>query len=156
MPDRLDSPVSEIMATQIEMVAETIPMSFAARLLAEKHIQGLPVTTEEGELIGVLSWSDVLSALGDKPVPAILSDDGFYGPGAPTLLLGTVAPLDTLTGVVRDHMSRQLIAVDVSATVRQAASVMSRGGVHRVLVVDRLGNLAGLVSAIDIVRHVAA
>lgn len=131
MADPLATPVSEIMTTRIEMVADTIPMTFAAKLLADKHITGLPVTTEEGDLVGVLSWTDVMNALSTNAKEA-------------------------LAGTVRDYMSDRIVAVSVDATVRDAASVMTRGDVHRVLVVDDGGNLAGLVSAVDIVRHLVA
>jgi CBS domain-containing protein len=144
--------VSEVMATQIDMVSDTIPMSFAANLMAEKHVHGLPVTTEEGELVGVLSWSDIVRALSTKP-PVAQRD--YFGPMGATVLLGDIPALDTLKGVVGDFMSTRLVAVGVDATVAQAAQMMRRGHVHRVLVVDDAGNLAGLVSAIDIVHHMA-
>lgn len=131
MKDLLATPVSDIMTTRIEMVADTIPMTFAAKLLADKHITGLPVTTEEGDLVGVLSWTDVMNALSTNAA-------------------------EVLSGTVRDYMTDRIVAVGVDATVRDAASVMTRGSVHRVLVVDANGNLAGLVSAVDIVRHLVA
>jgi CBS domain-containing protein len=151
--DVLQDNVSEVMATRIEMVSDTVPMAYAARLMADKHITGLPVTTEEGELIGVLSWSDVAAALKTKPGPSASSS--FFGPHAPTVLLGAFSALETLTGAVRDHMSEKVISVGVDATIGDAARLMKRGEVHRVLVVDGVGNLAGLVSAIDIVHHLA-
>ncbi len=128
MLDPLAAPVSEVMTTVLEMVADTIPMSFALSLMIEKHISGLPVTTEEGDLVGVLSWTDVMAALRTDAAAA-------------------------MKATVGDHMSERLVAVQDDATVGDAASVMTRGNVHRVLVVDRNGNLAGLVSAVDIVRH---
>lgn len=126
--DPLDMPVSEVMTTVIEMVSNTIPMAYACKLLVDKHITGLPVTTEEGDLVGVLSWTDVMNAL-------------------------QTDPNETLRGVVGDYMTERIVAVATTGTVGDAASVMTRGNVHRVLVVDDSGNLAGLVSAVDIVRH---
>lgn len=128
MTDPLSAPITEIMATSIEMVADTIPLAYAVSLMAEKRITGLPVTTELGDLIGVLSWTDVMNAMRSNSQEA-------------------------LTGVVGDYMTDRIVAVGIDATVRDAASVMKRGRVHRVLVVDGAGNLAGLVSAVDVVHH---
>ena len=128
MTDPLDQPVSDIMSRSLEMVADTIPLSYAANLMATKRVTGLPVTTEEGDLVGVLSWTDVMEAMCSNAT-------------------------DALTGTVQRYMTDSIVAVSVDATVRDAAALMKRGSVHRVLVVDGAGNLAGLVSAIDIVRH---
>lgn len=150
--DPLQSPVSDIMATRIEMVAETIPLSFAAKLMSEKHITGLPVTTELGELIGVISWRDVLQALNQPVAP---KEAGYF---EEPQLVTAAAPsaLEKLEGTVADRMSKALVTVLDTATVGDAAKKMATEGVHRVLIVDDAGNLAGLVSAIDIVRHLVA
>ena len=63
--------------------------------------------------------------------------------------------LDDVEAKVGDYMSDLIIAVGVDATVRDAVRLMKKGAVHRVLVVDDQGNLAGLVSATDIVYLVA-
>jgi CBS domain-containing protein len=120
-----------MMTTELETVVDSLPMSHACKLMVDKHITGVPVTTETGSLVGVLSWTDVMDALQSDATKA-------------------------LNGTVRDFMTDRIVAVATSATVRDAASVMTRGHVHRVLVVDDDGNLAGLVSAVDIVHHFVA
>jgi CBS domain-containing protein len=149
----LSTPVQQIMSTQIEMVADTVPIAYAARLLVDKHISGLPVTTEEGELVGVLSWVDVMRALGVPAHRTVGVEHGdFYNHSA--IPVGDLSPLDSVEGVVGDYMSRRLVATSTEATVGDAARVMARAEVHRALVVDRNGNLAGLLSTLDIVRHI--
>jgi len=149
--DPLQSPVSAIMATRIEMVAETIPLSFAAKLMFDKHITGLPVTTELGELIGVISWRDVLAALNQPTHEA-----GFFEQQGLVTTATSPSALEKLEGTVADRMSRELVTVLDTATVGDAARKMAGDNVHRVLIVDDAGNLAGLVSAIDVVRHVVS
>ena len=163
MTDLLDTPVADIMTTRIEMVADTIPLSYAAKLLVEKQITGLPVTTELGELVGVLSWADVLRAVreaaGNERRTAPPSDD-YYADG--TSIVPEAVKLDpgspdgaALKSAVGAYMSKPISAVGIDGTVRDAARLMKKGGVHRVLVVDDSGNLAGLVSATDIVYLLA-
>jgi predicted transcriptional regulator len=155
--DLLDTPVTDIMATRLEMVSDTIPMSYAAKLLLEKQITGMPVTTELGELVGVLSWSDVMRAIrdaADEEPRTLPRRDGYYSEGEPVVMEDRDS-LDRLEAKVGDYMSDLVIAVGVDATVGDAVKLMKRGGVHRVLVVDSQGNLAGLVSATDIVYRMA-
>jgi CBS domain-containing protein len=150
----LEVPVERLMATRIEMVADTIPIAFAARLLLEHKISGVPVTTELGELVGVLSWHDVMRALGESGPRTVGVDGGaFYRDQA--VIVGDIAPLESARGVVRDFMSTRIVAVSVDATVGDAARLMAQADVHRVLVVDANDNLAGLITTLDVVRHVA-
>jgi hypothetical protein len=55
---------------------------------------------------------------------------------------------------VSEAMSRRVAALTPDASVRTAADVMQRSGVHRVLVMDG-AKLAGIVSALDIANAVA-
>jgi CBS domain-containing protein len=52
-------------------------------------------------------------------------------------------------------MTDQVIRVDPSSTLAQAAAEMVRNHVHRVIVTDSEGNLIGLVSAMDVLRALA-
>lgn len=155
MKDFLDIPIADIMTTRIEMVSDTIPLSYAAKLLVEKQITGLPVTTELGELVGVLSWADVMRALGDEADEAAQASKGAYYAEGETMVLDGSTSLEDVEATVGDYMSDLIIAVGVDATVRDAVRLMKKGRVHRVLVVDAQGNLAGLVSATDVVYLVA-
>ena len=162
-PDIRNVPVAEIMATRIEMVDEETPISFAAKLLMDKRISGLPVTDDDGVVSGMVSAVDVVRAVQQR-----LDSDAtqrFYAGMLPRMLLDArasespvgTAPLatDTLVGKVRDYMNRALVSVPPDATVGEAAKLMRDKRVARVLVLDSNRNLAGLVTQSDIVRLVA-
>jgi CBS domain-containing protein len=55
---------------------------------------------------------------------------------------------------VSEVMTRAVLSVEPGADLREAASLMEREGVHRLLVIER-GELVGILSAWDIVRAVA-
>ena len=149
--------VSAIMTTQIEMVAESTPIRFVAELMMTKQIGGLPVTDDEGTVVGVVTAADLLGAVPrlSRPPGGASRGSGFYADLSPSVRL-TPGLLDGLAeGTVRDYMSKLVVSVPVDATVGHAAQVMTDVGVHRVIVLDKFGNLAGLLTASDIVRHVA-
>ena len=51
---------SDIMATNVVTVGTTATVQDVASLLFEKHISGVPVTGEKGELLGIVSEGDLL------------------------------------------------------------------------------------------------
>lgn len=156
MGDVRTTPVTEIMSTQIEMVAESTPISYVARLMRDKEISGMPVTSDDGVLIGVISASDLLRAVpGAKEGAPVGSLAGFYAEIKPSVLITPELFERALEGTVGELMTKMIVSVPIDATVQHAAQVMIDSGVHRLLVLDRNENLAGLVTAMDIVRHVA-
>jgi CBS domain-containing protein len=150
-----NTPVTVIMTRQIEMVADSTPISYAAKLMLDNDISGMPVTTDDGTLTGVISAYELLRALpgsGSTP-PAVAR--GFYNEIKPSVLYSPDFIRGNLQGTVRDYMSKLLVSVGTEATVQDVAQIMIEAGVRRVLVLDRNDNLAGLVTATDIVTHVA-
>jgi CBS domain-containing protein len=149
------TPVTAIMTTRIEMVAESMPVSYAAQIMIDRQINGMPVTNDDGSLIGVISASDLLRAVsGGGSVPPRASR-GFYTDLRPSVLYEPDFIRGNLQGTVRDYMSAVLVSVSTEATVQEAAQVMVETGLSRVLVLDNNENLAGMLTAHDIVRHVA-
>jgi CBS domain-containing protein len=149
------TPVTAIMTRRIEMVAASMPVSHAAHIMLDKEITGMPVTDDEGAFIGVVSAADLLRAVsgsGSSPPPA---SRGFYTDIRPSVLYDADFIRGNLQGTVKDYMSTFLVSVPTEATVQEAAQTMVESGVSRVLVLDRNGNLAGIVTASDVVRHVA-
>jgi CBS domain-containing protein len=57
--------------------------------------------------------------------------------------------------LVRDIMSTPLITVAPTATITEAAKLMSEYRVRRLVVIDERGNLAGIVSSIDMAKSLA-
>ncbi|WP_134084116.1 CBS domain-containing protein [Thiohalophilus thiocyanatoxydans] len=57
-------PLREIMTSEVITVNPDTPLSDAARILVEQRISGLPVTADDGKLIGVVTEADFLCAMG--------------------------------------------------------------------------------------------
>lgn len=109
----------------------------AAQLMRARSVTGVPVVAN-GELRGVLASTDVLAALG-RVMAAQASGDG-------SLSLGTLR--------VRDAMSSPALTVELDASVRDAARSMTKAKVHRLVVVEPSGAVAGILSARDLVIDV--
>ena len=127
--------VADIMQTNLETIGIDDTVEAAVEILADKHISGLPVVSTRGQLIGVLSATDVLQLLAEAPDPERRAQ--------------------TLEGTqVRDIMTAKPITVGPDQDVREAARQMLYGEIHR-LFVEFDGNLVGVLTQSDIVGAVA-
>ncbi len=106
------------------------PLSAAARLLEEHEISGVPVVDEGGALVGVLAESDLVRARATEHLWS-------RWPGLS----------------VRHLMHTPVLTADRSMTLEEAAMLMERAHVHRLVVVaEDQQTPIGIVSTSDIVR----
>ncbi len=91
---------------------------------------GIVPVMEDGKPVGVLTDRDVALALAEHQQEL---------PNLP----------------VRDLMTTDVTTIDASAPLEKALEVFSEAGVRRLLVVDRQGGLAGVLSWIDLLPHVS-
>lgn len=173
--------VNDLMSTDVVSVTPELSLRDAAELLAARHIGGAPVMRGQ-RVIGVVSMSDILSFEASTPVvpsggvepgewdlePAEEWREGDEAPAAFFEDLWTDAGADVLERfeqtegpewdllaehTVAEAMSRRVVAVGPQTSADAAARLMSRLGIHRLLVLDE-GRLAGVLSAMDLVRAV--
>ena len=106
------------------------PLRYAARLLEQHHIHGLPVVDEFGALVGVVSASDMVRARTNEHLWSAW-------PGLK----------------VRHLMSAPALTIGTDATLEEAAARMEREHVHRLVVVAPDGvTPIGIITTTDIVH----
>lgn len=78
MQDFLARPVHEVMSTEVKVVSPDAAVSAASALMATAHINALPVVSQDGELVGILTSADILAERGrlffkasDGQVPSV-------------------------------------------------------------------------------------
>ena len=59
----LEKRAHQIMTRKPISVAKDVPIQTAAEILLTNNISCLPVTNEEGAIIGILTWRDLMAAL---------------------------------------------------------------------------------------------
>jgi CBS domain-containing protein len=138
--------VEDIMSTEVTVARPDMSLKEAARLLVEHGVSGLPVVSDAGEVVGVISETDLLPHSADPPrrrraLARLLERDGR-------------AALDSPARVVADAMSAPAITVEAFWTIPGAAHVIRERGIKRLPVV-RAGRLVGILSRADIVRAFA-
>jgi CBS domain-containing protein len=154
----------DAMTSDVVHIGADEPLGELERLLLAERLGGVPVL-EGGRLVGVVSRSDLLRVLGAERALAEAQSD-FYrefheDPSAPSEraareLEETAAQvarrMERLR--VRDAMTLTVECVDADAPLREVAERMVARRIHRVVVTEG-DRLAGIVSALDLVRLVA-
>jgi CBS domain-containing protein len=151
------TPVSAVMTSDVFAVRPDVSLEALMDVLLERGIGGAPVVDEEGRPVGVVSKTDLLDQrfvagdTGEAIAPGRQVSRGHFrvevGPGVHAEAL----PYDS----VADAMTRAAITLPEDAPAAEAAAIMVRQGIHRVLVVADDGKLSGIVTSSDIVRWVA-
>lgn len=120
--------VGNLMSIDPVTVAPDAPVAEAEALLRTYRISGLPVV-DHGELIGVVSQTDLLTAHASELISA----------NWPRLR-------------VRHIMSRSAIAIGAMTSVEDAARRMIVDHIHRLVVTDDAGTPIGVVTPLDLLR----
>lgn len=157
--------VRDIMWPNVLAVAPDTHVRELVQLLAANRISGAPVIDRDGQLVGVVSATDVmaLAAYGDDASRTAQSDNeegafdeetaSYWRVEAPIEYVMSSA-LDVPEYKVSDIMTPAVFSVPSTTSVPELARFLLRGRIHRALVVDD-GHLVGIVSAFDVLKAVA-
>ena len=145
----------EIMNRDVIYVRSDADRRDLAKLFLERGITGAPVVDAEGNLEGVISQTDLLY-YGLTRDDELVMDSHFY---QAVRVEGCHLPKgfqieDVNTGRVCDVMTPVVHSVTERASVESVSRMMMRKRIHRVIV-RRGRKVAGIISALDILRTVA-
>lgn len=173
----------DIMTLDVLTVSPETTLRDAAGLLADEFVSGAPVVAGT-RVVGVVSASDIIRFVADEPgVPTERPDtletgewpgvepwdEGAEAPGAYFADLWDDAGADVRARMqspdgpewnaleehtVAEVMSRTVTALGREASVREAAELMLKAHVHRILVMED-EKLVGLVTTTDVLKAVS-
>lgn len=124
----------------------------ASRALVEAGIDGAPVVDVDGQVVGLLSVSDLLVQEAElHPPRALWLLDVFELPGSARRFEEEVRRASA--AFVVDVMTSEPITIGPDETLERAATLMHDNKVGRLPVVED-GRLVGIVGATDILRAV--
>lgn len=135
--------IRDLMTRDVCTVSPDTTLREALTLLSDRHVSGAPVV-EAYRVVGVFSASDILAYLADRDdTPASLN---FKQRRA------RATPLQDVT--VGDVMTRHVESLPPDCSIEEAATLMGRKQIHRVLVM--MGDvLLGILSTSDVAKAVA-
>ena len=148
---------AELMSGNPVSVNDKATVREALAMLIDKGFSAAPVIDEAGRPVGVLSRTDLLvhdreAADHQRRFPEYydrreLSASGGEAPGAGHQVESVEGTL------VRDLMTPSVFSVALGTPAAKVVSELLSLQVHRLFVVDDRGALVGVISAMDILRH---
>jgi CBS domain-containing protein len=152
----IDAAVSEIMQREVLSVEEDWSLSRLARFLTDNNISGAPVTSKSGDLVGVVSLTDIVRYDSSPEQRASERHTHEYylhslemqiaGEEISTFHIERESPAR-----VRELMTPMVFAVPEAASIQEAADMMVKGHIHR-LFVTRNNRISGIVTALDMLN----
>ena len=148
--------VSSIMQRDVLSAEDSWPLHRLARFLTDNQISGAPVTSEDGELIGVVSLTDIVRYDSMPESRAEVHDTHEYY--LHTLEMQVTQEEATgfhaeqeSSATVRDLMTPMIFEVDENASIEEVADTMVKGHIHRLFVTHNK-KISGVVTALDMVE----
>jgi len=115
----------QFMTAKVVVVSPGTSLAEAARLFAQGEISGLPVIDADGQVVGIVTESDLLNAL--------------LGPTA-------------VETPIRTMMTTPVVTVDEFTPADTIIRLLRERGFHH-LPVTRQGEVVGLITPQDVIRH---
>jgi CBS domain-containing protein len=174
--------IRDIMTRDVVTVSPESTIREAMEILSTNHLSGAPVVSGK-RVVGVLSMSDIVSFIVSAPEPdasdsgetmaeaweeperdpddediqSALAEDGLDEWIQSSDGLVDDSSLDGKTlldqHTVEEAMTQEVVCLAPESSVKAAANLMRRHGIHRVIVMQGR-HLEGIVSALDIARTV--
>ncbi|HOL17239.1 MAG TPA: CBS domain-containing protein [Bacillota bacterium] len=147
--------VKEVMTGPVIMVTTDDPVEKCANLMLKHNISGLPVTDQSGRVVGMVTEGDLIRRASRIKAPGYLEIlGGLVFLGSPTKFINEIKRAMSLTA--GEMMTKKVVSVGTEESIEQAATLMVEHEVNRLPVLNEAGELAGIVSRRDIMKHLYA
>lgn len=148
---------ADLMTPNPVSIGQDASIKEAVAFLTDRGFSAAPVIDNAGRPVGVLSRADIVThhrhqAEYVPPVPDYYQKTDLATPSGEPLPGGFQVEKTDQTRV-RDIMTPVVFSVSADAPARRVVGDMVGLRVHRLFVVDQGGVLTGVISALDVLRH---
>jgi len=140
----------DIMNTNVLTVPDDMTVQELATFLTEREILGAPVIDSGGEVVGVVSCTDIAQSA----VRANIAKVDFFGQGWEDKLDPEEIqdlPVENESLPVREIMTPTIYTVPEDTPISEIAKAMVAGRIHRLLI-TRGTRLVGIVTTLDMLK----
>jgi CBS domain-containing protein len=142
--------VADVMTRDVITVTPETTLRELATILSEKHINGVPVVDDKGNVLGVVSESDLVNQNKPLHIPTVF------------VILDSVIPMENpwrlqkefkrlAATTVGDIYSKPAVSVEPDTDLSEVARIMSERRLYTLPVIEG-GKLVGVVGKADIIR----
>jgi len=144
--------IKDIMTKQVITVGEDDTVDKCANLLITYNLSGLPVIDDDGKVKGIVTEGDLIRRAAKIDGPATLEVlGGIIYLESPKKFMEEIKR--SMANIARDIMTKNVISVNPDKTIEDAATLLVQKNIKRLPVIDKEGNLVGIVSRKDIMKY---
>ena len=136
--------VKEIMSREVITVSPENSLKEVGEILKEKRVSGLPVVDAKGNILGVITLTDMLRILDRvykwKELEKVESG----------LTLSNLFEKEKKDAKVKDYMTKNVLALNENDSVEEVMKLMFTNNIHTIPVADS-GKLIGIVGKRDLI-----
>jgi CBS-domain-containing membrane protein len=141
---------SDIMTTEVITVKRSTSLKELAKILYEKHINGVPVVDDEGSLIGIICESDLIRKDRKLHIPTVVTIfDAVLYLENPKKMEKEIQRINATT--VEDLYTKEVVTVDEKTPIDEIATLMTHKKIYTIPVMDG-GRLVGVIGKADLIR----
>jgi len=146
--------VKDFMIKDVISVGPDASIKDIIKVFVEKKIGGLPINSEDGKLLGMVTDGDILRAV--KPIDDHVIDFFMY--------MTHIAGQDVLTRLkemasvkcLKIATTKGIVTVSPEDNMNKVVSLLSKHHFKKLPVIDRDNNVLGVISRGDVVRLIQA
>lgn len=144
--------IRDIMTHDVITVNEDDTVERCANLLITHNLSGLPVLDDKGKVKGIITEGDLIRRASRIEGPPALEVLGgiFYLESPKQFMEGIKRSMGSIAKVV---MTKDVITVGPDKEIEEAATLLVREKIKRLPVIDKEGNLIGIVARRDIMNY---
>jgi len=141
---------SDIMSTEVITVTEETSLQELARIMYERHINGVPVVDDQGRLKGIICESDLIRRDRKLHIPTVVAifDAVFYLESSRTLEK-EIARINA--SKVKDLYTKEVVTVNEKTPIDEIATLMTQKKVYTIPVMDGQ-RIVGIIGKADLIR----
>lgn len=144
--------IKDIMTKDVVTVVESDTVEKCANLLSTHGLSGLPVVDSKGKVKGIVTEGDLIRRASRIEGPAALEVlGGIFYLESPKKFMDDLQR--SMGFLAEDIMTGDVITVSPDKEIEAAATLLVQKRIKRLPVVDKKGNLIGIVSRKDIMNH---
>ena len=136
----------DIMTRDIICISDEATLKEAGEVFKKNRISGLPVVNGNGEIIGVVTITDMLKILG-KIYGLKESEKKSHA----VIMLSDMYEGEKQKAKVKDLMTREVYVLKEDSSIEEVMKLMFQNKVHTIPITDLEGHIVGIIGRRDLV-----
>ena len=148
----------DIMTSPTITIGKDKNVKEALNLLADNNISGVPVTDEDGKLIGIISGADIMRYSQQKKMIPFSNTSLWvtqFGDSDEDLQVIRSSYENLYRTMVEQIMTKKVYSASKDTPISELAKLMNKNYINRIPIVDSDKKVIGIVTRNDLVKYMA-